>query len=452
MAVPRVTVPRRDEDPTRLPFTVIDEVVHLLDTPAEPWSIELEMQVSGRLDELRLRRAVAQALARHPMARARMWPARGSDRHYYWEVTAWPDLDPFQVVHCGDDLALAEAREQLQSRSVPLGESPPLRVLLAHHAGGDVVMLNVHHTAFDGIGTLRLLRSIAGAYAGEHDRQPEVDLSGARDLRRQLAAPNIRTRVERWRLLAGELPDLVVPPARLAREQGVDRVGYGFQHRSLSAQHSAALAAGGHGVTLNDLLLAALHATAEAWNAEHGTPCRRIGVLVPVNLRPMQWRQEVATNFVLLTRILTTRQDRQDTTRLLEAMAAQTARIKKWGGGAALVEVLGGLSGLPVWAKRVLAPMLRLAARRMACTAVLTNLGTIKETPSFGRDGGAPVGLWFSSPTQLPCSVSVGALTLDDRLHLSFRYRHPVFGPDAARRFADCYLVELDRLAAESAD
>jgi plasmid stabilization system protein ParE len=40
----------------------------------------------------------------------------------------------------------------------------------------------------------------------------------------------------------------------------------------------------------------------------------------------------------------------------------------------------------------------------------------------------------------------VGAVTVGERLHLSFRYRHRLFGADAARAFADRYLAELDRL------
>lgn len=54
--------------PERFPFTVIDQAVHLLDTPAEPWGIQLELGVGGHLDEDRLRSAVAMACAGHPMA------------------------------------------------------------------------------------------------------------------------------------------------------------------------------------------------------------------------------------------------------------------------------------------------------------------------------------------------------------------------------------------------
>ncbi len=55
----------------RVAFSEVDEAVYLLDNEVEPWSIQLEVRVTGRLDEARLDAAVAEALARHPMARAR---------------------------------------------------------------------------------------------------------------------------------------------------------------------------------------------------------------------------------------------------------------------------------------------------------------------------------------------------------------------------------------------
>ncbi|HET9444063.1 MAG TPA: hypothetical protein VFO65_12115, partial [Acidimicrobiales bacterium] len=96
--------------PTELPFNVVDEVVHLLDTPSEPWSIELELEVTGRLDDDRLRAAVGAALQHHPMARARMVPARRVDRRYRWEISERPDLDPLGVLECGDDDGVDAAR------------------------------------------------------------------------------------------------------------------------------------------------------------------------------------------------------------------------------------------------------------------------------------------------------------------------------------------------------
>lgn len=65
-------------EPSPLPslaFNTVDEAVRLLDSSSEPWSIQLELRVTGRLDESRLRAALGKALASHPMTRARQIPA-----------------------------------------------------------------------------------------------------------------------------------------------------------------------------------------------------------------------------------------------------------------------------------------------------------------------------------------------------------------------------------------
>jgi hypothetical protein len=43
----------------------------------------------------------------------------------------------------------------------------------------------------------------------------------------------------------------------------------------------------------------------------------------------------------------------------------------------------------------------------------------------------------------MPLGVSIGAATLDERLHLTLRYRHAQFGRAAAGRFAELYRAVL---------
>ncbi|MEA2615753.1 MAG: hypothetical protein QOE72_1536 [Chloroflexota bacterium] len=428
----------------RLDFNVVDEAVQLLDSDAEPWSIHLEVRVAGALDEARLRAAVAGALARHPMGRARRATSRLWDRGYRWEVTGSLDLDPVRVVDCADDAALGRARDAAQSLGVPLVESPPLRVRLIRHPGGDVVMLNVSHAATDGFGALRILRSIARAYAGEPDPVPDLDLASARNLQAGLAAGDGTSRSRRVYALLRKARDLVAAPARVAPDQGSDRPGYGLHPVTLTAAQTDALLGVRHRGTINDLLLAALHLAIAGWNAEHGTGCRRIGVMLPVNLRPPGWRDEVVSNFSLMATISTSARDRAGGA--LRAVTEQTGHMKRFGTGAALIEVLSLSPRVPLWVKQATAPLLWLTGNRLVDTAMLSNLGRMDELPSFGPDAGGTVGLLFSPPCRMPLGVAVGAVTAAGRLHLVFRYRHPLLSADAARRFADRYVSALGSL------
>ncbi|HEX2273202.1 MAG TPA: hypothetical protein VHG90_04950 [Acidimicrobiales bacterium] len=431
----------------RFPFTVVDDIVHHLDTPLEAWSIETEVAVEGRLDDDRLRQAVGEALARHPMARARCIPARGTERSYTWELTEAPDLDPLVVVDCPDDAALGTLRDRLQSLSVPLAESPPLRMRLAHHPGGDRLMLNANHAAFDGFGCVRLLQSIGRAYTGDDDPQPDVDLADARDVERHLSADDSTVRLERLKTLADKLRDLAEAPARVAPEGGEEEAGYRIVHRSVPPEGAQRLSEIDHPGTVNDVLMAGLHLAIAAWNAEHGTNTGRVSVLMPMNLRPKEWSQEVVTNFVLMTRVSTTPADRISPSATLAAITGQTEHVKQWGTGASAIELLGRSARLPLWMKQSISPLLRLTGNRLVDTALLSNLGKIPDPPAFGSDAGPTTGLWFSAPARLPCGVSIGTASLGGALHLSVRVRRPLLGPDASQRFTDTFVAELARLA-----
>lgn len=425
-------------------FNGVDEAVWLLDSPSEPWNIQVELRVSGRLTECRLRTALGEALARHhPMARARQLPAAPWDRHYYWQITPQPDLDALRVVECPDDDALALARRELYSLRIPLAESPPLRMRLAHHPAGDLVMLNVNHAAFDGFGALRLLRSTARAYAGLDDPLPDIELATARQIGPQLATADLRTRAQRWTGVVNKLADLARPPARIAPEHGSDQPGYGFHHLSLSQQQTTALASHTHQGTINDVLVAALNLAIARWNHDHATTTDRISIIVPVNFRPPQWRHDMAVNYVLITWIHTTATDRHTPQTTLQAVTAQTQRIKNTGTGTTLIEVLAVSPRLPLWAQQSLSPLLRLTGNRLVDTAQLSNLGRLDQPPYFGPDAGPTTQAWFSPPARMPCGLSIGVVTLTGRMHLAFRYRHPLLGPDAINRFAQHYLAEL---------
>src|SRR6266702_3487300 len=159
----------------RVAFNVIDETIWFIDRPHEPWTVQAEARAAGRLDDERLRLAVRSALARHPMARARQAPWRFWQTGFTWEITEDAQVDALSIVDCPDDAAVARVRSDLYGHTVPLATSPPLRVRLAHHAAGDVVLLGVNHAASDGLGTLRLLASIVRGYAGARHRAAEAE-------------------------------------------------------------------------------------------------------------------------------------------------------------------------------------------------------------------------------------------------------------------------------------
>ena len=425
------------ERPVRLAFCALDEASYHLDSASAPWSVHLEIRVTGSVVEDRLRHAVGVALANHPRARARL----STDRRGRgaWEITPRPDVDPLDVVVCSDDDALQDGRARMQSLAVPLVTSPPLRIRLARHRNGDVVMLNVHHAAGDGIAALCLLRSIARAYAGRPDLVPQTPPEQV-----QIPAPSGRW--GRLRALVGELRQAVPRAVHLVPIGGEDCPGYRLHHLVLDTAQTAALAAKAKaGTTVNDLLLAGLHLALESWNCGHGGAAGRLSVLMPVNLRPKASGHEVFGNFTFMVPVVTRPADRAEPAVTVEAVCRRTRRIKQQRTPAAAVRLLDVLQHLPLPAKQSIA---RLAAsERVIPTAILSNLGRVDEDLDFGPELRAGE-VWFSPPARMPMGLAVGALTAAGRLHLVFRYRHPLFGPAEIAGFAGSYRAALDHLAA----
>jgi hypothetical protein len=394
----------------------------LLDPATSAWSVHLEVRVAGTLDEARLGAALRAAVAR-PFGRGCL-----------------------EVVECADDAALEAARARLLATGVPVTAFPPLYACLARHPDGDAVMLNVNHAAADGPGAVRVLQGVARAYAG--DAVDALDFLLSRPelpVRPTPPGSSILTRCART--ASARLRDLLSRPAQLAADAPADDPGYGIHLVALSAAQTRAVIDGARGVARRDVLMAALHLAIGSWNRRHGAPGGRIGVLAPADLRSEDWPPDAIANVSVNTRLSTRRHQRRGPAAAAKAVAVQSERSKRTRTGIALIAGLQRAGLLALWAKQSTIVLQPLTAHHRADAAMLADLGSLGETPRFGPDAGDTVGLWISLPTRSPLSVSIGAVTVQGRLHLTFRYPHRVFGPDGARRFADCYLAHLRRVA-----
>jgi hypothetical protein len=85
----------------------------------------MEISMVERLDENRLRDAVAAAVQRHPLARVRTKAQLPHGRSFAWEVPEVPDTDPLDRVTCASDPDIGGARAELPSSGIPLRRSPP---------------------------------------------------------------------------------------------------------------------------------------------------------------------------------------------------------------------------------------------------------------------------------------------------------------------------------------
>lgn len=424
--------------PPRAPFGPTDELSCYYDTRSEPNNVHLEVLVPGPVDYLTLRQAVAGALAAAPRARARMAPGRAFRRRYTWEFPPVPDADPVSHAAWSDERELAATRARFLASSPPLRTSPPVRLLLASGPGGSCVMLNAHHAALDGMSSLELLRDIAARYLaitgdpacpGTAAGIPPVSGPAAPD------QPGDRPR-------AGVRAVLRYPAARIApqRERPEQLDGYGLRLLPVPGIPRVP------GATVNDALIAALIATISRWNATHHAAPRAISITVPVNVRGPGLRPVAGNHSRTVTVTADPRTAAGDLSSLLTAVTRQTSNLKQACVRRASARALGqAATWCPVALKRLAVRFALRAIGRIACdTSMLTNLGSVAGPPWSGYRG--PVRMAMSSSVHMPRGVSVGALTADGQLTLSFRYQYALLDDAAAARFTAIYAATLAEL------
>jgi NRPS condensation-like uncharacterized protein len=429
-----------------LPLTILDESLLLLQETRATWNVQFEVGTDHRLDEVRLRQAVLTCCRRHLLARARLTPSPQGETSYQWDIADEVDLDPLRVVQCPDSVALDRLRTELYTPAIALDTSPGFRVVLAQRPSGDLVLLAASHILADGVGALRLLQTVARAYLGEPDPPDPVSLAQARDLN-SFQPPT--TRSEKWaRYLEGlrRIREALDPPSRIAVVGGTDRDDFGFVFRTLDLGETTTpgLMQRPPGTTVNDVLLAALHVTVGVWNFKHGAPTGRIGVQMPVNVRPADRSWDVVSNLTSMVSVSTVPDDRVDLKTAIAAVAEQTCEIRRNNRAFGLHDVLDVTKKAPLVIKRAVPKLIQLTGDRFVDTAMLSNLGRIPEPPTLNkRDDSEPPELWFSPPCDPACSVAIGVATVQQRLTLVTRYRYDQFDATAAEEFTDLLIDQV---------
>lgn len=420
------------------PFSVLDELASYHDSTTEPMNVHVELWLPGHLDARRLREAVVALLAGQPRARARRAAGGWWRRAYDWEFPADADLDPVSTMSWQTTKELDEARAQFLSFAPPVDSSPPFRLLLARGPGRDSLILNANHVALDGRSCLRLLQLIAGHYSTGQYSSPTSPGPGR--------GPTSRPRPGRGRPVRQISPPTLGNqdrrsarrPARIARQHAAGRwprraPGYGVGLLAWPSVPSAPQA------TVNDLLIAALIQAVARWNAAHGRRPRPVRISMPVDIRDPADHDELGN----LSRLCTVTAAAADTTDLTAKVAIQTRRAKREPGpkeDPALAALAG--TPLPAPVKRRLVRLATGSVGRLRCdTSLLSNLGNLNDPPRFGSL--APERIWFSTSAHMPRGLSVGAVTVDGRLQLCFRYRYALLDDEAASEFVAGYASAL---------
>jgi NRPS condensation-like uncharacterized protein len=425
----------------KLPLSTLDEMFILLDEPVRPLTIQLEARVSGRLDEDRVRAAIHQATHNHPLARARLLPWTADARTYEWAIEDELQIDPLTVMDADVAGPLDDVRSALYSRTISLFESPPFRALLVHAAGGDYLMLAINHVMCDGIGALRLLQSIGRAYAGVPDPPFAHDPAEAFRLALPSDGPGLGDRIESGRLGLQQLAQMRSRAAKVAAKDPSPDAGYTVHTRSISTRPLVASEIRKQaGATMNDVLLAAVHRCLGEWNGRQGKKTGRIALSMPVNARPESWRTEVVCNLIASESVSTTRGQRATPETCLSAVTEWTEAVKRRGPGEALAMQARGLGG-PVGRRRAFGKVMKVTAGILGGTSAVSNLGLVP--PDWVDSAEFDVTELWVSPPAVQTAIALGAISIADTIHLSFRASPASLSRAAVDEIADIVEQEL---------
>jgi NRPS condensation-like uncharacterized protein len=157
------------------PFTAIEELDHYLDNTGEPSLVQLEIHAPGHLDAAVLAAALGQVLAADPAARRRLAPTSRWGRRLYWRTAAPDGADELLTTSRWDSQdQLAALRERLSAWPMSLHDTA-VRVILAPGPEHDVVLVQAHHSAFDGVAALAFLTALSAAYRNRTGRGAIAD-------------------------------------------------------------------------------------------------------------------------------------------------------------------------------------------------------------------------------------------------------------------------------------
>lgn len=431
-----------------VPFTVLEEAIFHIERKYTPWNVQVEVETSGDIDTGRLHEAAVEACDNHPLARARRREHSGYDTDFFWEIPESVETVPVGEATVDDQRELDEVRTGLYGERFDLTEDVPFRLMVTREPDGDRLLVCTSHVPCDGIGALRLTRSVCQAYRGETPDSDPVDFETARGALEDVRPSSLMERLEQIGNAAKHLGNTVDGPDRIAKDGTTEDEGCGFVHEGLDGLTEKVVKNRPDGVSVNDVLLANLHTTIDGWNRRHRDPADKISLMMPVNLRPTDWFYGVVGMYALFETVSTKPPDRRDTDSVLQEVARQTTKIKERDTAVSFLESLRLIHPeTPVGVRGQMPELLKGLGSRLVDTAVLSNLGVVPEpVPSLTGDG--PEAVWFSPPCQTPTTLGLGVVTAGGSINLSFRHAFSVFDRGGARDFADLYVENLTDMVA----
>jgi len=419
--------------------------------PGYPMCFFLHCDVEGDLDLDRLRRSLVEAAARHPLLRSRV-------RDSWWRpVWRTPDRDPtLEVIRLGDAVA-ADDDPASPWRPIDLRRESAIR-MVAVQTGATAwrVVLQVQHSACDGLAGLEFLGDVWSLYRGAPPapfRTPSrivrrLSASGAAEADAEGPATGTPapTTGETARF-AGFLPSALRRGPPRGPADDVDAYRLPYVPRTFDAPTTAALKdrAAAAGVSLNDLIVGAVMRVVVEWNARSGHATPRVRVTMPASLKAAGARGPACIDmgYAFLDRDESACRDARS---LIASIAMASRWIQEHRAAGVFVETLAAIDRFP--------PAMRLLTRvpLPLSSVVVSNVGNAGPRMKIGQEaeasGAPPRPLRLRAVAGVPpirpgTRLAVGAVLHDGCLALCCLCDTRTIGRAAAVLLADLVRDEV---------
>jgi NRPS condensation-like uncharacterized protein len=295
----------------------------------------------------------------------------------------------------------------------------PLKLLLIRDASGDILCFKCDHVLTDAAGLKYLLFLFAEAYTQGRLTQPINPDRGLWQVLRAFPVPEL-VRAARRASIPRPGPSLISGPFV---DQSIFIEHAHLEPRPFEQMHAAAK---GHGVTINDLLLASLYqAIFDRLPSDTFSP---YPVMVPVDMRRYLSEEDRGIIGNLSSAVYPSLSGKPGLS-FSETLAAVKARMDALKGdqpglGAMILMMVGAAAG-----GRLLHDRYRMAASRASRFINFTNFGVIDEgSCSFGNL--SPEQIYGVGPIQYAPGILIALSTYRDTLHLVVQGNdHPRFQP-----------------------
>lgn len=420
-----------------LPLNAIEHYMLADDSADYPRLFRLVIRLRANVDEARLATALESAAGRHPLLRAGVECDGDEPRRWIERQDSRIKIDWARGVR-EPGLILEE-----EVAPIDLRDDPALRVRVDRACDGDVLTLEFHHAAVDGLGAMQFVEDLLLYYACA----PAVVEARLRELDQTRLATRNSFGLTGWRRpirwLYGSLGWIGAVeyllhrpvPVGFAKEEGSDEPRKsGFLWRALDESETRWLrsATRHDDVTLNDRLVRDVFLALQEWFELNAPEQRRRHkrIMVPTNLRAEADLVLPAANVVAMVNIDRKPHHWKSPLRMLRVLHWELSIVKQLRLGVIFVQILGVL-------QRLFGLERFLSRERCQATCVVSNLGIV--LPKFTND--LVCGVEFYPPIRPLTTVAIGATTCGDRLNLSLHY-------DAAALTAEEATWLLDRLCA----